>query len=190
MTNISALEKNLADIEARRPGVHAFAAAAASKLAAARAKHDSIVAAISAGKPPADTSSPLPDAERHAALAQQAVQHIEGERARAVADLVKAQRDAEISARQADLAAAADIAETIDALLDDVNEKFEKWVAATKAVGVKYNSSALTGEPFEAFRDHSGALVASRLHIDILPALRSDRMVTNHGPIASRVVRS
>lgn len=186
-TDIAALEADLAEIEARRAIVNDHAAEAAAKLAQARDAHAAHISAIVAGKAsPAAAASSVPNAERQASLAQEAVQAVESEHGAATAALHKAKHDAEIAARESDLAAAADLAAEVDALAARLNEKYQQWLEANAAIAAKYDALALTSGQWEPYATHPGALLTSVLHLDVETANRLNIIAPRGKTLAER----
>jgi hypothetical protein len=185
--DIAAIEAKLADIEARRLIVNDRAAEAAAGLARARDAHAAHVAAIVAGTASPDAAaSPLPDAERQASIAQQAVQLIEAEHAETSEQLRQAKHAARIAAREADVAAAAQLAAEVDAAASALNAKYQNWLDANHEIGRRYDHVALTGGEWLPFPTHPGALLAAVLHPDVETANRLNIIAPRGATLAER----
>ena len=184
------IENQLAEIEARRVIVNERAAEAAASLVQAREAHAGHIAAVAAGTASPGAASPLHDAEFRVSIAQSAVQSIEAEHAEATEQLRQAKHAARVAAREADLAAAAQLAAEVDAAAALLNEKYRRWLNANDAIGAKHDHVALTGGSWEPYSTHPGALLAAILHPDVETANRLNIIAPRDRTLAERAGRA
>ena len=191
MALVAEIENRLAEIEARRLIVNERAAEAATGLVQARDAHAAHVAAVAAGTASPDALPPRCMTLNSAwSIAQQAVQAIEAEHAKATEQLRQAKHAALVAAREADLEAAAKLAAEVDAAAALLNEKYRRWLNANDAIGAKHDHVALTGGSWDPYSTHPGALLAAILHPDVETANRLNIIAPRGATLAERAGRA